>query len=124
MVRGRDAFFLRFWRSTLYEPELKQQDGPGLLCRVNAENEFSLTLAVELNGKADYDAAGAMIFVDDHMWFTAGLEIVGGETRLSIVHTMQSSDWSASPWPAAAARIRIHKVAAASGSCAVVEAAP
>jgi regulation of enolase protein 1 (concanavalin A-like superfamily) len=85
-----------FWRTTSYG--YVHDDGHALLTDlpVGSAVEVSLVLP-ELN--AQYDQAGALLWVDAQTWMKAPVEFTNGVATLGAVVTHGLSDWSVAPAP-------------------------
>jgi len=117
-----------FWARTFYGPEpLIKADACAALCAVDASTEVTLSTAFTLTAKAQFDQAGAFVYVDDDTWVKAGIEFCDKVPRLSVVITNGGfSDWSTQMLPFLALRLRISKLhpGHVQGPALVVEAAP
>mmetsp|Transcript_15255 Transcript_15255/g.46229 ORF Transcript_15255/g.46229 Transcript_15255/m.46229 type:complete len:265 (+) Transcript_15255:26-820(+) len=114
-----------YWQRTFYSPLLRKDDAPRFTAPVAAGVEASLEVAFSLEHAAQFDQAGALIRVDEGHWVKAGIEVVDGVPRLSVVVTSGFSDWSTQPWPDSSLKVRLHKLLPGpeQGPAVVVEAA-
>lgn len=112
------------WCRTFYMPELIVNDAAALVTAVPADVEATATVDVALVARHTFDQGGIFIHVDDGCFVKAGLEVVDGVPRLSVVVTNHGwSDWSTQPWPhGPRARVRVHKLHRPLGACILVEA--
>ena len=112
------------WCRTFYTPELSVNDAAALVTAVPAGVEATAAVDVALDARHTFDQAGVYVDVDAGCFVKAGLEVVDGAPRLSVVVTNHGwSDWSTQPWPhGPRARVRVHKLHRPQGACVLVEA--
>jgi regulation of enolase protein 1 (concanavalin A-like superfamily) len=122
-VVGRD-----FWARTFYGPSpMIKADGCALVAPVPPGEEATLSVGFTLNGRNQFDQAGALIYVDDRTFVKAGIEFCDKVPRLSVVVTNEGfSDWSTQLLPFDALRLRVSKIepGEVQGPALLVEAAP
>ena len=114
------------WQRTFYSPLLRKDSSPALVAEVGGGVEATLETALTLRHGAPFDQAGAFVRVDEITHVKAGIEVVDGVPRLSVVVTNGFSDWSTQPWDSLSCDIRLHKLhpGKEQGACVVVEARP
>mmetsp|Transcript_29540 Transcript_29540/g.48740 ORF Transcript_29540/g.48740 Transcript_29540/m.48740 type:complete len:277 (-) Transcript_29540:32-862(-) len=88
-----------FWRKTYYDPLLLKDDGPVLYYTLAACLDFyTVRTKFDLTAVCQFDQAGLCVRFDSDHWIKAGIEVVDGLPRLSVVVTNDYSDWSTQPW--------------------------
>lgn len=117
-----------YWCRTFYgPPALIKTNAPSLMATLGADEEKTLSVAFTLKPAAQFDQAGALIFVSVDCWLKCGIEFCDGQARLSTVVTNDGfSDWSTQLLPFVSLRLRVTKLlpGAEQGPAVVVEAAP
>ena len=87
-----------FWNRTYYEPLLLKGNGHGLVVKLEEETESVGEVSFELFPIFQFDQGGVLLYGDEDNWVKAGMEVVDGVGRASVVVTVNGfSDWSSFP---------------------------
>ena len=112
-----------FWRRTYQDPPADRASGHALLYEVPVGvQECTAQTVFTLKHQTQYDQAGVMVFIDDHHWLKAGIELEGGVPCMSCVVTNGESDWGYLVWPTAediTIRVTIRRYPSAVCECKV-----
>jgi regulation of enolase protein 1 (concanavalin A-like superfamily) len=92
-----------------------------MMLDIESSEDLTISLDFSMEAVSQFDQAGLLVYLDDDHWLKCGIEYCDGQHRLSAVVCNVFSDWSTRPWPASAARLRLHMKRFCSSFC--IEAA-
>jgi regulation of enolase protein 1 (concanavalin A-like superfamily) len=98
------------WMRTFYTPTLIKCNAPVLGVHLptigwtTTETRFTVTPCHQ------FDQGGLCAYIDDDRWLKAGIEVVDGQPRVSVVVTNRGfSDWSTRSFPGLELSMRLHQ---------------
>jgi regulation of enolase protein 1 (concanavalin A-like superfamily) len=98
------------WMRTYYSPTLIKCNAPMLGARLPTTGWATAETKFDISPAHQFDQGGLCAYIDDENWLKAGIEVVDGQPRVSVVVTNRGfSDWSTRSYPDLELSMRLHQ---------------